>query len=670
MAATEPTRIPDPNHQNESGQGPRVRSKEGSSWTREEAEDCYGLNRWGEGYFGVSDNGNLTLLPSPDSPAVELQGIVEGLRQRGLEMPVMLRIENLLVDRVRKLNVAFQKAIEEVGYRGNYRGVFPLKVNQQRHVVEQLVSCGRDFGHGLEVGSKAELLIAMSMLQSRDSLVICNGYKDREFVDLGLQLSQLGYNCFFVIENLSELNLILERSEFWDVRPLIGVRIKLFTRVEGHWQQNSGDRSLFGLTTVQLIELVDRLRQAQRLDCLQLLHFHLGSQVPDIGNIREGVNEACRYFIELVREGAELRFIDLGGGLAVDYDGSSSTCSHSRNYDLDEYCVDIVEALQESFDQAGIPHPAIVSESGRWTVAPMSILLFDVLNVDDFDSIGELDVIEMSDPSEPVVCLIDTLKGLGGSGGRSPRIQESYNDAIYYREQARREFRSGKISLREKAVAENICLKILGEIARRVDRMERPPLELQNLRDSLADIYYGNFSVFQSLPDAWAIEQVFPVMPIHRLLERPTRQGVIADLTCDCDGKLDRFAGKNGLARTLPLHALQQGEDYVLGVFLVGAYQETLGDLHNLFGDTNVASIRLSDTGQVEFLNEIHGDSISGVLRYVEYQPERIHEQFRELAEKAVNEGRISVTQRQAMLGLFLDSLRGFTYFEKDPETG
>lgn len=637
-----------------------------TDWTIEDARECYGLGGWSSGHFDISPAGNVSIRASENSPgqSIEITEIVEGLKQRGLDLPVILRLENVLADRVHQLNRAFRSAIEKSGYQGTYRGVYPLKVNQQRHIVEELIQVGRQYGHGLEVGSKAELLVAMSLIHSRESLIVCNGYKDGEYIDLGLQLTQLGYQCFFVIENLNEMNLILERAAKWQVEPLIGARIKLFTKVDGHWQNDSGDRSLFGLTTIQLIELVDQLRDLEKLHCLQMLHFHLGSQIPNIRNIRDGVNEACRYFIDLTREGASLRYIDLGGGLAVDYDGSSSTQTNSRNYDLDEYCIDIVETLMESLDREQIAHPTIVTESGRWTVAPASILLFNILSVDHFDPIEELDVMEMSDPSEPVLCLLETLNNLAPENIRKNRIQEAFNDAVYYREQARREFRIGKISLREKAVAENLCLKILGKIAYEVEQMERPPIELRNLKDSLADIYFGNFSVFQSLPDAWAIDQIFPVMPIHRLRERPTRQAIIADLTCDCDGKLDRFGDKQGTRKTLPLHSYRDEEEYILGVFLIGAYQETLGDLHNLFGDTNVASVRIGEGGHVEFLHEIGGDCIADVLQYVEYDPQRLYEQFRTLAESAVRENRITLQQRQQMLELYSESLRGLTYYE------
>lgn len=643
-----------------------------TGWSIADARECYGLDKWGAGYFGISENGNVTVqVPGQDqSCSTELVEIVDGLKQRGIELPVMIRVENLLTDRVRILNETFQNAIQDSGYQGTYRGVYPIKVNQQRHVIDQLVRCGEEYGHGLEVGSKAELIIAMASLRSKNSLIICNGYKDQEFVDLGLHQSQLGFQCCFVIENLSELDLILDRSAQLGVEPFIGVRVKLATKVDGHWQNDSGDRSLFGLNTIQLIKVVDRLRSAGKLHCLKLLHFHLGSQIPNIRNIRDGVHEACRYYIDLIREGAGLEFIDLGGGLAVDYDGSYSTSSYSRNYDLPEYCADIVETLLEAFEQASVKHPTIVTESGRWAVAPMSILLFDVLRADRFESVDELDVMEMADPCESVICLLETLSKVESSSTQTRRIQENYNDAIYYRDHARRDFLAGKIDLREKSVAENLALKILNSIAKSVEAMERPPLELMNIREALADIYFGNFSVFQSLPDAWAIDQVFPVAPIHRLDERPNRHGIVADLTCDCDGKLDRFGGDVGQVNTLRLHDFSPDREYILGVFLVGAYQETLGDLHNLFGDTNVASVRLNGGGQVEFLHEINGDSVSDVLQYVEYQPDRLYEQFRELAENGVKEGKINLRQRQSMLGLFSDSLRGVTYFKTSEETG
>ncbi len=622
--------------------------------------DLYGIDRWGHRYFDISERGNVVVkAPTRQGlQVVELMEIVDGLKARGLDMPVMLRFENLLDDRVVELNTAFRQAIEACGYRNEYRGVFPIKVNQQQHVIAEIAKAGARFGHGLEAGSKAELLIAMASLSNQDSLIICNGYKDEEFLDLGLQATRIGFQCFFVLETLQELNALLERSRHWGVDPLIGARLKLSTEVDGHWSGDSGDHSLFGLSTRQLMEVVDTLRGAEKLHCLKLLHFHQGSQIPNIRNIRDGVNEACRYYIELANEGAPMGYFNLGGGLAVDYDGSGSMHANSRNYDLDEYCVDIVETIAESLDHHQIPHPVIVSESGRWTSAPMAVLLFNVLSVTNFDPEPLPDPLP-DDLSEPVQNLLFTLRNL-----KPRRLQESYNDAIYYRDQMREAFRMGNVHLRERALGENICLIIFNKIAGLLPEASRPPAVLIDLPRRLCDIYYGNFSVFQSLPDAWAIDQVFPVVPLHRLDEAPERSAIIADLTCDCDGKLSRFVGREEHQSTMLLHTLNPDEDYYLGVFLVGAYQETLGDLHNLFGDTNVASVRVSDEGNLEFVREIHGDSISDVLSYVEYQPQDLYQQFRELAESAVREGKISVEQRQEMLSLYSESLRGYTYFE------
>jgi arginine decarboxylase len=489
-------------------------------------------------------------------------------------------------------------------------------------------------------------------------LIVCNGYKDTEFIDLGLQARRIGFKCFFIIETPKEVPLILERAKHWGVEPLLGVRVKLSTAVDGHWSGVSGDRSLFGLSTVQLIEIVDLLRRENMLHCLQMLHFHLGSQIPNVRNIRDGVYEACRFYIDLLEEGAPMGYFDFGGGLAVDYDGSASTQRHSRNYDVHEYCADIIEAVCESLDPHNIAHPTIISESGRWTVAPMSVLLFNVLDVSDFQPQPLPDPLP-DDLHDSIKSLLYTLEHIDVR-----RLQENCNDAIYYRDQARRAFQNGEISLRDRALAENISLIILHEVARRVPEMSRPPASLLAINDSLSDIYYGNFSVFQSLPDAWAIEQVFPVMPLHRLDQEPTHNAIIGDLTCDCDGQLNRFVGQESDTSTLRLHEFRDDEDYHLGVFLVGAYQETLGDLHNLFGDTNVVSVRVTEAGKLEYVHELEGDSIADVLSYVEYQPQEIYQKFRALAEAAVREGQITVTQRQEMLRLFSESLRGYTYFE------
>lgn len=630
-------------------------------WSIDDAERRYGVNDWGNQYFHIGNDGSVRVNDptSQHNASVSLLDVVKGLTARGLDMPVLLRVENLLEHRIQVINEAFAAAIAECGYQNHYRGVFPIKVNQQRDVIEGVARCGARYHHGLEAGSKAELLIALASLTDHDSPIVCNGFKDAEFIQLGLYAVQLGIRCFFVVENPAEIDLIIEESRALDVRPLIGVRLKLATRVDGHWQEDSGDRSIFGLSTSQLIAVVDRLKDADMLDCLQLQHAHIGSQIPNIQNVRSGVAEACRYYINLVREGAPMGYLDMGGGLAVDYDGSASNWTHSMNYRLDEYCVDMVEAIISALDAADIAHPVLITESGRATVAYSSILLFNVLDVSHSDPTAEPEA-DDAPPESPLSVLWNVLDGV-----THRNLQESFNDAHYYREQVRELFRRGDVSLRQLAQADNRYLQIVQRIIATMPDARRIPTELQNLPDVMADIYYGNFSVFQSLPDAWAINQVFPVMPIHRLDERPDRIALIADLTCDSDGRIDRFAHPAGERTTLPLHGLQDGEDYYLGVFLVGAYQETLGDLHNLFGDTNVASIRITGQDCFDIEAEHHGDSIADVLSYVEYNPQALARQLRDVAERAVREQRLTVADRQRMLRGFHASLTGYTYFEK-----
>lgn len=632
-----------------------------AGWSARKSAELYGIDEWSSGYFGVSENGEVVVrAPSPEGEAtVSLIEIVDGLQQRGLDMPVLLRLENLVDTRISTLNDSFAMAIESSGYQGQYRGAFPIKVNQQSHVIAEIARFGERYHHGLEAGSKAELMIALATLKDRESLIICNGYKDAEFIDLGLQSRKLGFNCFFVLETLAEVQLVIERSRIMGVDPLIGARLKLSTKVEGHWSEDSGDRSLFGLNTNELVGVLDTLREAGLLHCFQLLHFHLGSQIPNIRSIRAGVLEACRYYVELINEGAPLGYIDLGGGLAIDYDGTCSTSGHSRNYSVQEYCIDVVEAIQESLDEHQIPHPIIVTESGRATVAHTAVLLFNILDVTHFEPAPLPDVLPL-DCHEMIENMWHSLSVI-----KPGCLQESYNDVIYYRDQIRDLFHRGDISLRHRALGENLYLAALQKIVQLLPLIKRIPQELETLPEQLADIYYGNFSVFQSLPDSWAIGQVFPVMPMHRLNEEPSRRAIIADLTCDCDGKLQKFSGPDGDASTLPLHPIKVGEEYYLGVFLVGAYQETLGDLHNLFGDTNVASVRINADSSIEFVHELHGDSIADVLSYVEYEPTTLFQQFRATAEQAVRDGRISIADRQEMLAAFSESLRGYTYFER-----
>ncbi len=630
------------------------------SWSPEDSAALYGIRNWGGGNFDLSDKGDVTVKVRFDSNevAVSLMEIVSGIAQRGHEMPLLLRIENLLDARITYINESFRSAIKQAGYRGEYRGVFPIKVNQQCHVIEEITRFGARYGHGLEAGSKAELVIALAALPE-GGLLVLNGYKDQEFIDLGLSAIKLGHRCFFVIESPAELPLILQRSKALGVRPLIGARVKVSAKVGGLWTETSGDRSSFGLSTAQLVGVVDTLKHEGMLDCLQLLHCHLGSQIPDIHDIRAGVKEASRVYADLVAEGAPMGYLDFGGGLAVDYMGNQSMHPHSRNYDLPGYCRNIIEVVMATLDPGGIPHPHIVTESGRATVAHTSLLLFNILDVMHFEAISLPETL----PAESHE-LIGELYALREELDAND-LEQSYSDAIDCRDTIRELFRQGEIGLRERSVAENIFLAIAQQISARLDTLKTIPPGLTGLRKSLADIYYGNFSVFQSLPDTWAIGQLFPVMPIHRHDEAPCREAIISDLTCDCDGKLDSFIDSRGERDTLPVHPLVNGEEYILGVFLMGAYQETLGDLHNLIGDTHVVSVRINDDGSFDVMKEITGDSIADVLSYVEYHPQTLFEGFRTRAEEAVRQGKISVAERQRIVEDYAASLRGYTYFER-----
>ncbi len=630
-----------------------------NDWSIADSTALYGIDQWGEGNFSISANGevNITIPFASDEVNIPVIDIIREARDRDHPLPLLLRIENLLDARLSEINNTFRQAIQNSGYGGTYHGVFPVKVNQERTVIEEISRFGADFDHGLEAGSKAELLLCLANL-NETGLLICNGKKDRDFIDLGLWATKLGHRCFFVIESPIELPLIIERSRKLEIRPLIGLRIKVSTKVGGLWTETSGDRSSFGLSTPQLIATVDALRQADMVDCLQLLHCHLGSQIPDIEEIRAAVREASRFYADLVTEKIPLRYLDLGGGLAVDYIGNQSLHSHSRNYNLAEYCCCLVETIKETLAPHKVDHPHIITESGRATVAHTSILLFDILNVMRYEAI----TLPGSCPHNSH-SLVTQQYQLYKNAAKID-LTRAYTEALTTRDRIREMFRDGVIRLRERALAENLFLAILHTLSERTEQLEEIPVALTGLKANLADIYYGNFSVFQSLPDTWAIGQMFPIMPIQYLDERPDRNASISDLTCDCDGKLDRFVLSGGESKTLPVHQLKEGEDYILGTFLMGAYQETLGDLHNLFGDTNVINIRINEDGGFDIIEEQSGDTISEVLNMLEYNPTSFYKRFRDKIELAVRQKKISVTERQQILKQFSTQLDGQTYFK------
>ena len=631
-----------------------------TQWTSEESAELYGIRNWGAGYFDISSKGRVVVNLLKDNQEVEIDlfDIVTDLQRKKFSMPVLLRFADILSSQIHKLNDGFAKAIKEADYKGNYRAVYPIKVNQKQLVIQDIMEFGREFHHGLEAGSKAELIAAIGNIKDPDAFIICNGYKDEEFVDLALHAQKMGLQTYIVLEMPSELPLIIERARLLGVRPRLGVRAKLSSRAGGHWDSSGGDRSKFGLDVSQIIDMVDALRTAEMLDCLKLLHYHLGSQISDIRRIRMALQEACRFYVDLVREGAAMGIINVGGGLAVDYDGSHTNFAGSRNYTIEEYAADVVEVIMNMTNEASIPHPTIVSESGRATVAHHSVLVFNVLHVRRF----EPHTVPKKLPrgvNEMLINLMEVAEGL------TPRnAQEAYHDAVYYRDEIRSMFRHGNISIRHRGIAEDIFWHIIRRICNFGIKKKYTPDEMTNLDSAIADVYYGNFSLFQSLPDVWAVDQLFPVMPIHRLNEIPTRQAVIADITCDSDGKIDTFTDLHDVKATLPLHELNH-EEYYLGAFLVGAYQETLGDMHNLLGNINVLHVRVNNKGKIEYVREVPGDSVEEVLSYVEYNPKKLLKHIRKIADRAVRSGRITIMQKKNILKAFDVGMAGYTYFEK-----
>ncbi len=636
-----------------------AKRKSENVWTPDKSSELYGVETWGHGFFGVNKKGHVTVRLEDDEAQAEvsLYDVIDGLRDRGTHLPVLLRFRDLLHSRITEINESFRKSIKETKYRGEYRGVYPIKVNQQRQVIEEIAEFGKKYHYGLEAGSKPELIAALAHMHDPEAYLICNGYKDEEFIDLALQAQKMGLRVMLVLEMPSELDLILERSRKIGILPNLGVRVRLSTKGSGHWQESAGDKSVFGLNASQVIAVVDQLKDAGYIGCLKMLHYHQGSQIPNIAAIREGATEAVRMYCDLVKEGAPMGVLDIGGGMAVDYDGSHTNFHSSCNYSVAEYCTDIVEVISQICDKAGVQHPNLISESGRAVVAYYSVLVFNILDVTSAQTSEEAPPIPENAPQN-LMNIIEVNKVIN-----KKNLQECFNDAMYYRDQMRAQFFYGAATLRERGLAEAWFWHILTRISNLIAELDDIPEDLRELSSTLVDFYYGNFSLFQSLPDSWAIDQVFPVMPIHRLDEKPRHRAVLADITCDCDGKIDRFIDKEDVAKVLPLHDFKQGEPYYLAVFLVGAYQETLGDLHNLLGDTNVVGVHL-EKGKPVYTHEVEGDTVADVLTYVEFDPKELVTRFRIFAEKAVTEGRISPKERREILDLFREGLNGYTYFE------
>jgi arginine decarboxylase len=634
-----------------------------NGWSVEDSLDLYQIPAWGKGYFSINTEGHLVVRPDTTAEReIDLHEVVQGLTERDLRAPVVVRFSDILAHRLKRLHDAFAQAIAENDYKNQYAAVFPIKVNQQRLVVEEVYRYGKPYGFGLEVGSKPELLAVMAMTEdSPDRLIVCNGFKDSSYIEAVILATKLGRTIIPVVENFSELALILRHAAHYGVRPRIGVRVKLASEGSGRWRESAGDRSKFGLFVTEILEMLRVLREQDMLDCLQLVHCHPGSQLQDIRRVKEAINELAHVYAELVGLGAGLKYIDVGGGLGVDYDGSGTNFASSMNYTLVEYANDVVYRIASVCDARGVAHPMIVSESGRAIAAHHSVLIFNVLGrsvLDGFE-LPKADRTPPQDAPQPVHDLAEAWQRVAPR-----RLLECYHDALTARDEALQMFKLGLLSLPYRALAERLYWATCTRVRDAARKLDEVPEELAELEGILSDTYFCNFSIFQSLPDSWAIDQLFPIAPIHRLGEQPVRKAVLADITCDSDGKIDRFVSLRDVKRTLELHPLKDGEDYYLAAFLVGAYQETLGDLHNLFGDTHVVHIRLHDEGGWWIEEVVQGDTANRVLEYMEYDVAELAPALARDCERAVRAGRMTVAESQSIKRFYETELNGYAYLE------
>ncbi|MBX3436959.1 MAG: biosynthetic arginine decarboxylase [Planctomycetaceae bacterium] len=657
---------------------------DGKRWSMTDAEEQYDVAGWGKGYFSIGKNGHLRVHPSREpEPFIDMKELVELLKLRGLDLPVLLRFNGILRDRLREIHDAFVRAISEYGYQGSYKCVYPIKVNQQKHVVEKVVEFGRQYGFGLEAGSKPELL-AVVALTDPNIPIVCNGFKDAEFIEMAMLAQKLGRRVIPVVEKYTELDLLLRAAEQVGVRPSIGMRVKLASRGAGRWQSSGGYRSKFGLTVSELLRGLGELQRRDMSDCFTMLHFHLGSQITHIRQVKSAINEAARIYADLYGRGAGLKVLDVGGGLGVDYDGSQTNFESSMNYTLQEYANDIVYHIQAVCDDAGVPHPEIISESGRAIAAYHSVLVFETLGV---AGQGNPPAVTPSAAPSQEVPAPAAANGLVAGNGYSvpedaaqplhdlystyldlnPRnVLEGYHDAQQAWETAMSLFNTGYLPLDQRVIVEDLFFAVCRRIRDMIQELDYVPDELDGLDRMLSDTVFCNFSLFQSMPDSWAIKQLFPVMPIHRLNERPTRHSVLCDITCDSDGKIDSFIDRRSTKRTLMLHR-PNGSPYYLGAFLIGAYQEILGDLHNLFGDTNAIHVDVNERGEVQLDSIIKGDTVREVLHYVQFDGQDLLQRLQSAVETAVQEGRIDHQQAGRYIRFYEDRLNAYTYLEAPP---
>ena len=621
-------------------------------WNTSDGVRLYGLERWGAGFLSATPQGEVCV--GTNGIHTPLNIIIDELVQQGIGLPILLRFPDVIQNRIDGLTDAFKKAKQVHQYKGQYRGVYPIKVNQERCVVEDVIRAGKPHHFGLEAGSKPELLIVLALLDDPDAIIVCNGYKDSEYIETALMAQQLGRTPFLVVEKPDELELIIEASVRLGVRPNLGVRARLASRGTGRWKTSSGDRAKFGLDVAQMVSLVEHLESADMLDCLKMLHFHIGSQVSDLAPFQEAISEGTRIYVELSQLGAPMEYLDVGGGLGVDYAGDDATSSHSVAYSLQQYADVVVSTICTTTEQANVDHPNIVTEAGRAIVAHHAVLVANVLGIERVGLAGHPEMVAKDDPPilGDLASILDWLN--------TDTVQSAWNKAIEYREALTNQFNNGALDLRQRAVGEELFWCVASSIQEVIEDLETAPDSLAHLTELLADTYTTNFSLFQSIPDNWAIGQLFPIMPIHRLHQKPDRNSVLVDLTCDSDGKINDFI--NG-KKTLPLHALD-GNEYRLGMFLVGAYQEILGDLHNLFGDTHAAHVFLHDEGGFTIDQIERGDTVNQVLHFVHFDGDTLMERVRNACTIAVNEGRMTPSQLDQLVQFYADGIEGYTYFE------
>ncbi|MDR2887076.1 MAG: biosynthetic arginine decarboxylase [Bacteroidales bacterium] len=627
-------------------------------WRIDDSAELYNINGWGVDYFSINEKGNVTVTPQKEGVQVDLKELLDELTLSDVSTPVLVRFPDILDDRIKSLSKCFKSASEEYGYNAQNFIIYPIKVNQMRPVVEEIVSHGKKFNIGLEAGSKPELHAVIAINTDPESLIICNGYKDEDYIELALLAQKMGKRIFLVVEKLNELKLIASIAKGLKIKPNLGIRIKLASVGSGKWEESGGDISKFGLTSSELIEALDFLEKNKLRDCVKLIHFHIGSQVTKIRRIKVALKEASQYYVQLRKLGFNVEFVDIGGGLGVDYDGTGSSNSESSmNYTIQEYVNDSISTFVDASNKAGIPHPNIITESGRSLTAHHSVLIFEVLETATLPAWNEEDKLSESDHE-----LVKDLYHLWDNVNQ-PRMLETWHDAQQIREEALDRFSFGLIDLRTRAQIEKLFWSIAREINQMVSSTKHVSAELRQISRMLSDKYFCNFSLFQSLPDAWAIDQIFPIMPIHRLNEEPVCNATIQDITCDSDGKIDKFISTRNSPHQIPLHPLRGKETYYLGVFLVGAYQEILGDLHNLFGDTNAVHVSVDSDGyRIDRI--IDGESIAEVLDYVQYSPKKMVRTLESWVTSSVKSGVITLEEGKEFLSNYRSGLYGYTYLE------